>query len=69
MQDTAGEIWEELISDVLVLTPLYGRARRPATNYTQQLSADMGCSPKDIRELWTMGTGGERGSGISVLIA
>ena len=63
---------DELIRDVLQWTPLHGRAKagRPARMYTQQLCADMGCSPEDLpeamddREGWR-----ERGSGISVLMA
>ena len=62
-----GHCWRsraELISDVLLWTPSYGRAKSgwPARNYTQQLCADTRCSPEDLRS-------GERGSGISVLAA
>ena len=48
-QDTAGD---ELISDVLVWTPTYGRAKagRPARTYIQQLCEDTGCSPEDLPE-------------------
>ena len=50
-----GHCWrsrDELISDVLQLTPLHGRAKagRPARTYIQQLCTDMGCSPEDLSE-------------------
>ena len=50
----AGHCWrsrDELISDVLLCTPTYGRAKagRPARTYIQQLCEDTGCSPKDLR--------------------
>ena len=56
----------ELISDVLLWTPTYGRAKvgRPARTYIQ-LCEDMRCSPEDL--WWTIGRSGKRGSGISVL--
>ena len=43
---------DELISDVLLLTPLHGRATAgwPARTYILQLCADTGCSPKDLPE-------------------
>ena len=43
---------DELISDVLLWTPTYGRASagRPARTYIQQLREDMGCSPEDLPE-------------------
>ena len=43
---------DELISDVLLWTPAYGRAKaaRPARTYIQQLSEDTGCSPEDLPE-------------------
>ena len=43
---------DELISDVLLWTPKYGRAKagRPARTYIQQLCEDTGCSPEDLRE-------------------
>ena len=43
---------DELISDVLLWTPAYGRAKagRPARIYIQQLSEDTGCSPEDLPE-------------------
>ena len=42
---------DELISDVLLWTPTYGRAKtgRPARTYIQQLCEDTGCSPEDLR--------------------
>ena len=51
----AGHCWrsrDELISDVLLWTPTYGRAKagRPARTYIQQLCEDTGCSPKDLPE-------------------
>ena len=58
-----GQCWRsrnELISDVLLWTPAYGRAKvgRPAGTYIQQLCEDAGCSPEDLakamndREEW-----------------
>ena len=52
----AGHCWrsrDELISDVLLWTPTYGRAKagRPARTYIQQLCKDTGCSPKDLPEV------------------
>ena len=51
----AGHCWRsrnELISDVLLWTSTYGRAkaRRPARTYIQQLCEDTGCSPEDLPE-------------------
>ena len=51
----AGHCWrsrDELISDVLLWTPTYGRAKagRPARTYIQLLCEDMGCSPEDLPE-------------------
>ena len=51
----AGHCWrsrDELISDVLLWTPTYGRAKagRPARTYIQQLCEDTGCSLEDLRE-------------------
>ena len=56
---------DELISDLLLWTPTYGRAKagRPAQTYIQQLCEDTGCSLEDRRR------GGEKGSGISLLAA
>ena len=44
---------DELISDVLLWTPAYGRAKagRPARTYIQQHCEDTGCSPEDLPEL------------------
>ena len=58
-----GHCWrsrDELISDVLLWTPTYGRVKagRPARTYIQQLCEDTGCSPEDLpnamnnREKW-----------------
>ena len=43
---------DQLIRDVLLWTPTYGRAKagRPARTYIQQLCEDMGCSPEDLPE-------------------
>ena len=43
---------DELISDVLLWTPTYGRAKagRPDRTYIQQLREDTGCSPEDQPE-------------------
>ena len=51
----AGHCWrsrDELIRDVLLWTPSYGRAKaeRPARTYIQQLCEDTGCSPEDLLE-------------------
>ena len=51
----AGHCWrstDEIISDVLLWTPTYGRAKagRPARTYIQQLCEDTGCSPEDQPE-------------------
>ena len=51
----AGHCWrskDELISDVLLWTPTYGRAKagRPARTYIQQLCEDTGCKPEDLPE-------------------
>ena len=52
----AGHCWRSrdgLISDVLLWTPTYGRAKagRPARTYIQQLREDTGCSPEDLPEV------------------
>ena len=49
----AGHCWkskDELISDVFLWTPTYGRAKAgwPARTYIQQLCEDMGCGPEDL---------------------
>ena len=43
---------DKLISDVLLWTPSYGRAKagRPARTYIQQLCEDTRCSPEDLPE-------------------
>ena len=43
---------DELISDVLLWTPTYSRAKagRPARIYIQQLCKDTACSPEDLLE-------------------
>ena len=51
----AGHCWrsrDELISDVLLWTPTYGRAKagQSARTYIQQLCEDTGCSPEDLPE-------------------
>ena len=51
----AGHCWrsrDELISNVLLQTPTYDRAKagRPARTYIQQLFEDTGCSPEDLPE-------------------
>ena len=52
----AGHCWrsrDELISDVLLRTHSYGRAKagRLARTYIQQLCEDTGCSPGDLPEV------------------
>ena len=53
MQGTAGEAGTRLISDVLLWTPIHGRAKagRPARTYIQQLCEDTGCCPEDQPEV------------------
>ena len=51
----AGHCWrsrDELISDVLLWTPTYGRAKAgwPAQTYIQQLCEDTGCCPENLSE-------------------
>ena len=51
----AGLCWrsrDKLISDVLLSTPTYGRAKagRPTRTYIQQLCEDTECSPEDLPE-------------------
>ena len=67
----AGHCWrsrDELMSDVHLWTPTYGRAKagRPAWTYIYQLCEDTGCGPEDLPEAMNEG---ERGSGISVPVA
>ena len=68
----AGHHWrskDELISDVLLWTPLHGRAKvgRPARTYIQRLCAIQDVAWKSSRERWTIETDCERGSGRHVL--
>ena len=71
----AGHCWrsrDELISDVLLWTPTYGRAKagRPARTCIQQLCEDTGCSPEDLPEgMNDLEKWRERESGISVVVA
>ena len=70
----AGHCWRSrdvLISNVLLWTPTYGRAKagRPASKYIQQLREDMGCSPEDQTEAMNDREKCERGSAISLLVA
>ena len=60
-----------LISDVFLWTPSHGRANagRPARTYIHHLCADTGCSLRICRKQCPIVRGGERGSGISMLIA
>ena len=65
---------DELISDVLLWTATYGRAKagRPARTYIQyiqQLCDDTVVALKTWRRRWTIGRSGERGSEVSVLAA
>ena len=51
----AGHCWrsrDELISDVPLWNPTYGRAKAglPTRTYIQQLCEDTGCSPEDLPE-------------------
>ena len=61
---------DELISDVLLLTPTNGRAKagRPDRTYIRQLRI-RNVSLKTCQRRWTIGRSGEKGSGISVLAA
>ena len=69
----AGHCWrskDELISDVLLWTPTYGRAKagRPARTYIQQLCEDTGCSPEEAindREKWRERVRDIRASGMT----
>ena len=69
----AGHCWskDELISDVFLWAPSYGwaKAECPARNYIQQLCADKYVALKTYRMQWTIEKGGEKKSGISVLMA
>ena len=68
----AGHCWrsrDELISDVLLWTPTYGRAKagRPARTYSDVKIRDVAL--KTCWRRWMIGRSGERGSVISVLVA
>ena len=70
----AGHCWrsrDELISNVLLWTPSYGRAKAgwPARTYIQQLCVDMGCGPEDFPEAMNDREEWRERSGISVLAA
>ena len=69
-----GHCWrsrDELIREVLLWTPTYGRATagRPAQTYIQQLCEDTGCSPKDLPEVMNDREKWRERSGIFVLVA
>ena len=69
-----GHCWrsrDKLISDVLLWTPIYGRAKagRPRRTYIQQLCEDTGCSTEDLPEEMDDRGKWRVGSGISVLAA
>ena len=70
----AGHCWrrrDELISNVLLWTPTYGRAKAglPSRTFIQQLCEDTGCSREDLpeamndREKWREGVRDIRASG------
>ena len=70
----AGDCWrsrDELISDILLWTPIYGRAKagRAVRTYIQLLCEDTGCSPEDLpeamndREKWRVWVRDIRASG------
>ena len=63
----AGHCWRsrnELIRDVLLWTPTYGRAKSRTTMWGYRIVVQKTCQSR-----WTIGKSGERGSGISVLPA
>ena len=67
----AGHCWrsrDELISDILLWTPTYGRAKtgRPARTYSSYVKI-RDVALKTFRRRWTIWWSGERVSGISVL--
>ena len=69
----AGHCWrsrDELMSDVLLWTPTYGRAKagRPARTYSSYVRI-RDVALKTCRRRWTIKRSGERGSGISVQAA
>ncbi len=69
----AGHCWrsrDKLISDVLMWTLTHGLAKagRPVRTYIQQLCVDTGCISEDLPEAMDDREGGERGSGITILM-
>ena len=70
----AGHCWrsrDELISDVLLWTPSHGQAkagRQLEPTYSSSMPI-RDVALRNCRKQWTIGKCGERGSGISVLIA
>ena len=67
----AGHCWrskDELISDVLLWTPTYGRAKRGQPAYISYVRI-RDVALKTCQGRWMIGRSGERGSGISVLAA
>ena len=63
---------DELISDVLLWTPTYdwAKAGQPAWTYTSNSYVRIrDVALKTCQRRWTIGRSGERGSGISVLVA
>ena len=67
----AGHCWrsrDELISDILLWNPSQGRANAGRPAYSTSLPI-RDVALKTCREQWTIGRGGENGSGISVLMA
>ena len=71
MQDTAGEAGDELISDVLLWTPhmvklKQGNQLEPTYSSTGMIR---GVALRTCQKWWTIGRSGERGSGISVMVA
>ena len=70
----AGHCWrsrDELMSDVLLWTPTYSRAKvgQAARTYIQQLCEDTRCSPENLPEAMNDTEKWRGGSGISVLAA
>ena len=69
----AGHCWrsrDKLISDVLLWTLTYGRAKaRLARTYIHSYVRIRDIALKTCQRWWTIGRSGERGSGISVLAA
>ena len=66
MQDTAGEAGDELISDVLLWTPSHGDQLEPTYSRSVRIQD---VALRTYQKRWTIGRSGERGSGISVLVA